>query len=145
MFKKKTFLIIIIIFLKSISTSYSAEDFFNNAKKEYDSKNYNKSKFLFQRNIIFNPKDSKSYLYLAKIYNNEKNQQKELKNLNTALLLEPNNEEATYMMINIQLKKSNYEKVKKLKNNFLLICSTLCNKEVSINERLKNIEPKNES
>tara|TARA_B110001452_G_C15207531_1_gene418880 strand:+ start:465 stop:902 length:438 start_codon:yes stop_codon:yes gene_type:complete len=145
MFKKKTFLIIIIIFLKSISTSYSTEDFFNNAKKEYDSKNYNKSKFLFQRNIIFNPKDSKSYLYLAKIYNNEKNQQKELKNLNTALLLEPNNEEATYMMINIQLKKSNYEKVKKLKNNFLLICSTLCNKEVSINERLKNIEPKNES
>ena len=34
----------------------------------FEKKKIQKAKFLFQRNLIFNPKDSKSYLYLAKIY-----------------------------------------------------------------------------
>ena len=37
------------------------------------------SKFLFQRNIVFNPKHAKSYLYLAKIYNSEENEKEEIK------------------------------------------------------------------
>ncbi len=103
------------------------------------------SKFLFQRNIVFNPKDAKSYLYLAKIYNFEENEKEEEKNLNSTLLLESNNEEAMYMLINIYLKKSNYLKIKELKENFSIICSSLCDKTKIINEALKNIEPKNES
>ena len=103
------------------------------------------SKFLFQRNIVFNPKDAKSYLYLAKIYNFEENEKEEEKNLNTTLLLESNNEEAMYMLINIHLKRSNYLKIKELRDNFVIICSNLCDKTKIINETLKNIEPKNES
>ena len=103
------------------------------------------SKFLFQRNIVFNPKDAKSYLYLAKIYNFEENEKEEEKNLNSTLLLESDNEEAMYMLINIYLKRSNYLKIKELKENFSIICSNLCDKTKTINEALKNIEPKNES
>ena len=94
---------------------------------------------------MFNPKHSKSYLYLAKIYKFEENQANEEKNLNTTLLLEPKNEEAMYMLINIELKKSNYSKVKKLTENFSSICKKLCTKIEKINQKLKNIEPKNES
>ena len=47
-------------------------------------------------------------LYLAKIYNHEENQRKEEYNLDTALLIEPNNEEAILMLMKIALKKSNY-------------------------------------
>ena len=100
---------------------------------------------MFQRNIVFNPKDAKSYLYLAKIYNSEENEREEEKNLNTTLLLEPSNEEAMFMLINIRLKRSNYSEVKELKENFLTICSNLCEKINSINESLKNIEPKKDS
>ena len=50
-----------------------AEDFFNEAKKKYDQKKFEDSKFLLQRNIVYNPKDAKSYLYLAKIYKTEEN------------------------------------------------------------------------
>ena len=103
------------------------------------------SKFLFQRNIVFNPKDAKSYLYLAKIYNFEKNELEELKNLKTTLLLDPENEEAMYMLIDIELEKSNFSQVRDLTKKFNIICSTLCNKTKSINERLENIEAKNES
>ena len=57
------------------------ENFFEEAKTNYDNKKIEVSKFLFQRNIVFNPKDAKSYLYLAKIYNYEENENEEIKNL----------------------------------------------------------------
>ena len=119
--------------------------FFNEAKNLFDNGKIEESKFLFQRNIVFNPKDSKSYLYLAKIYESEENEIEEEKNINTTLLLEPDNEEAMYMLIDIKLKKSDYEKVKELRTKFEMICESLCSKIKSIDERLTNIEAKNES
>ena len=121
----------------------SKTDFFIEAKDLYEKKQYEDSKFLFQRNIVYNPKHAKSYLYLAKIFENEDNEQEQVKNLNTTLLLEPRNEEAMYMMINIELERSNFSKVKELTKDFKQICSSLCEKSNLINEKLKNIEAKN--
>ena len=122
-----------------------AEDFFNEAKKKYDQKKFEDSKFLLQRNIVYNPKDAKSYLYLAKIYKTEENKKEQIKNINTTLLLDPNNEEAMYMLINYELEKSNYSKVKDLKKKFTKICNKLCDKIKKLQDSLKDIEPKNES
>ena len=119
--------------------------FFEEGKKKYNEKKYEESKFLFQRNIVFNPKDQKSYLYLAKIYKLEENRKEEQKNINTVLLLDPKNEEANYLLMEIELKKSNYSKVKELAENFTKICSKMCNKKTLILESLKNLEPKDES
>ena len=127
------------------STANPKENFFEAAKELYENKKYEKSKFLFQRNIVFNPKHAKSYLYLAKIYLEEENEEKEEKNLNTSLLLDPNDEETIYMLINIKLKKSNFSKVKELTEKFELVCSTLCNKTTSIKTRLNEIEAKDKS
>ena len=135
----------LLIFLILNTQAIGKEDFFNEAKILFDNGNIEESKFLFQRNIVFNPKYSKSYLYLAKIYETEENESEEEKNINTALLLEPSNEEAMYMLIDIKLKKSDYEKVKELKTQFKVICKSLCSKIKSIDERLTNIEAKNES
>ena len=124
----------------------SAENsFFEEGKIKYNEKKYEESKFLFQRSIIFNPKDSSSYLYLAKIYKFEDNKREEEKNINTVLLLDPKNEEANYLLMEIELKKSNYSKVKALAQNFSKICNKLCDKKNLILESLKNLEPKNES
>ena len=137
-------LIILISFFISLEVN-SKENFFDEAKKNFDLNKIEESKFLFQRNIVYNPKDAESYLYLAKIYNIEENEKEEEKNLNTTLLLESKNEEAMYMLINIHLKRSNYSKVKDLKKDFSLICEKLCKKIITIDESLKNIEPQNES
>ena len=145
MMKKIKLILLIIIFFNSFNLVYSIENFFEEAKKKFNEKKLEDSKFLFQRNITFNPKDAQSYLYLAKIYNLEEDQKKEEKNLKTTLLLDPNNEDAMYMLINIEIEKSNYSKVKELTENFSVICINLCKKIETINEALKNIEPKNES
>ena len=137
------YLFVLIIFLSS--PSLSKENFFNEAKVLYEEGKLEESKFLFQRNIVFHPKDSSSYLYLAKIYEAEANEQEEEKNINTTLLLDPSNENAMYMLIDMKLKKSDYKKVEELTKKFQVICSLLCNKIDSIKERLTNIEAKDES
>ena len=145
MFKKLKILIILNLLLNQFNQVIANDNFFEEAKKKFDAEKIKDSKFLFQRNIVFNPKDAKSYLYLAKIYKFEENKKEELKNLNTTLLLEPNNEDAIQMLIDYELKKSNYSKVKELIERFKTVCIKLCKKSEIFEEKLKNIEPKNES
>jgi tetratricopeptide (TPR) repeat protein len=136
---------ILIIFVTLISSVLAENIFFEEGKTKYKEKKYEESKFLFQRSIVFNPKDQDSYLYLAKIYKFEENKREEQKNIDTVLLLDPKNEEANYLLMEIELKKSNYSKVKKLAENFSKICNILCDKKTLILESLENLEPKNES
>jgi len=139
-------LIAIFFLLFILKNSALAENtFFLEGKIKYNEEKYEESKFLFQRSIVFNPKDHNPYLYLAKIYNFEDNKKEEQKNINTVLLLDPKNEEANYLLMEIELKKSNYSKVKELAENFSKICNKLCDKKTSILKSLKNLEPKNES
>ena len=142
---KKFILMFSFISIFFINNHAISESFFDEAKQKFDQKKYDDSKFLFQRNIVYNPKNAESYLYLAKIYKSEENEKEELKNLNTALLLDPKNEEAMHLLINYELKKSNYSKVKELKENFSMICQKLCKEINTIEKSLSDIEPKNGS
>ena len=139
--------IITLVFFLVVSSNIasSKENFFDEALKMYQDKEYDDARFLLERNIVFNPKDAKSYLYLAKIYNHEENQRKEEYNLDTALLIEPNNEEVILMLMKVALKKSNYSKVKDLSQTFIKVCEKLCDENDEIQKSLKNIEPQNES
>ena len=143
----KFFKLITLIYLSIFSTNLalSSENFFDEAIKLYQDKKFDDARFLFERNIVFNPKDAKSYLYLAKIYNHEEDQRKEEYNLDTALLIEPNNEEVILMLMQIALKKSNFSKVKDLSETFVKVCKKLCNEKNEIQKSLKNLEPENES
>ena len=135
-----------IIFIISFSNiSYSKENFYEEGVKFFKTKNYEKAKFLFERSIVLDPKNSKSYLYLAKIYKEKKNKKKEEKNLETALLINPVNEEAILMLMRIALEKTNYSKVKELSERFTKVCKNLCKENEQILKDLKNLEPKNES
>ena len=139
------FIILILLTASFKNISFSNENFFNEALELFKKEKYEDARFLFERNIVFNPKDANSYLYLAKIYNKEENQRKEVYNLETTLLIEPDNEEALLMLMKIALEKSNYEKVKELSETFVQVCKTLCDENNEILESLKNLEPSNES
>jgi len=145
MYKVFKIITLVIFFFSSANMASSKENFFDEALKMYQVKKYEDARFMLERNIVFNPKDAKSYLYLAKIYNHEENQRKEEYNLDTALLIEPNNEEAILMMMKIALKKSNYSKVNDLSQKFIKVCEKLCDENEEIQKSLKNIDPENES
>ena len=139
------FISLVVLIFSFQSNSFSKENFFNEAIKLYEKEKYEDARFLFERNIVFNPKDANSYLYLAKIYNQEEDQRKEEYNLETTLLIDPQNEEAILMLMKIALEKSNYDKVKELSETFVQVCKSLCDENNEILESLKNLEPSNES
>ena len=136
----KTVVIILLYFSLCFSSFAEKNNFFDEAKMLFEEEKYEESKFLFQRNIVYNPKNAESYLYLAKIFNFEQNKIEQEKYINSTLLLEPKNEEAMYLLIDIELKRSNFSKVEELKKNFEKICLSMCEKLASINSRLKELE-----
>jgi len=140
----KVFLLILFI-INFSNISLSKENFYIEGVKLFNTKKYDEAKFLFERSIVLDPKDSKSYLYLAKIYKEKDNKKKEEKNLESTLLIDPANEEAILMLMEIALEKTNYSKVKKLSERFTKVCKNLCKENEQILKDLENLEPKNES
>ena len=143
MYKKLQFTLLAYFVINFTNISLSNENFFTKGLKLFNDKKYEDARFMFERSIVFNPKDSTSYLYLAKIYNIEEDQKKEEKNLEATLLIQPDNEEALLMSMKIALEKSNYSKVKDLSKTFTKVCKELCDENKNILETLENIEPKN--
>ena len=133
----------LLIFIIVTSHAIGKENFFIEAKSLFDNGKIEESKFLFQRNIVFNPKDSKSYLYLAKIFMKDENIEEEEINLKNVLLLNPKNDEAIYMLVLIKIKQSNYSEADELINKFNLVCKSFCSKKKEIESKLKKLKPEN--
>ena len=138
-------ILILTFFLVSTVAKTNENNFFNQAKDLFDKEKYEDSKFLFHRNIVYNPKDSASYLYLAKIFKIEDDKRQEEKNIRTTLLLDPKNEEAMYLLIDMELERSNFSKADELSEDFKKICVDMCEKIASIESRLKDFEIKDAS
>ena len=136
----KYFLIILFFITLIFPVNSEEKNFFKEAKKLFEEEKYEDSKFLFQRNIVYNPKDSESYLYLAKIFKVEEDKNEEEKNIKTSLLLDPKNEQAMYFLIDLELERSNFSRAKELKEDFILICVNMCDKMESIDNRIKAFE-----
>ena len=135
-----TRLFLIFLFLTT-NVQANTSSYFFEAKKLYEGNDFEKSKFLFEKDIVFNPKNERSYLYLAKIFNKNKNKEEEEINLNNVLLLNPKNDEALYMLILIKIDQSDYKGVEKLIKQFTLVCDNFCSKENEIKNKFKKLTP----
>ncbi len=112
---------------------------FEKGKNLFNDKKYDLAKFKFEQDLVFNPKNENSYLYLAKIYNFKKDDNLEEKNLNTVILLNPKNEEAIFDLALLKIRKSNYEETKTLIKNFLKVCKKLCGQSTELQNKLDTV------
>ena len=141
---KKFFFIfkIFFVYLLIASNAISKEsDYYKKGIELFQKKEFDKSKILFEKDIVFDPKSEKSYLYLAKIFNNNNNDYEQEINLNTVLLLNPQNDEAIYMLALLKIKQSDYDHVKKLLDQFILVCKSFCSKKKEIQEKFEKLKP----
>ena len=118
-------------------------NYFKEGIKLFNKKEFDKSKILFERDIVFNPKNEKSYLYLAKIFNENNNDEEQEINLTNVLLLNPQNDEAIYMLALLKIKQSDYDQAKELIDRFVLVCKSFCLKTSEIQDKLKKLTPEN--
>jgi len=143
---KKFFIIIKIffIYLFLISGGLSKEsNYLKKGIELFQKKEFDKSKILFEKDIVFDPKSEKSYLYLAKIFNNNDSDQEQEINLNSVLLLNPQNDEAIYMLALLKIKQSDFDHAQKLLNQFILVCKSFCFKKEEIQEKFEKMLPEN--
>ena len=136
MIKLKLYIVLIIFFVFSNLKAELSN--FEIGKNFYNEKKYDQAKFKFEQDIVFNPKNENSYLYLAKIYNFKKNDNQEEKNLNTVILLNPKNEEALYHLTLLSIKKSNFSRAKELIQNLDIVCKNFCIFKEELENELNN-------
>jgi len=143
--KKNIFLlkILIVYFLLILDGFTATSNYFDEGRKLFNKKEFEKSKIFFEKDIVFNPKSEKSYLYLAKIFNKNDNDLEQEKNLNNVLLLNPQNDEAIYMLTLLKIKQSDYNNAKELIEKFILVCKSFCSKKAEIQEKFDKLTPEN--
>ena len=138
------FIITFAIYLFLISSGMAVQsNYFEKGIKLYQNKKFDESKIHFERDLVFNPKNEKSYLYLAKIFNEDDNDEELEVNLNNVLLINPQNDEAIYMLVLLKIKQSDYNQAKELIDQFILICKSFCSKKNEIQEKLRRLSPEN--
>ena len=132
--KKKLLInILLVIFFLNSETFSKESSYFIEGMKYFNNQEFDKSKILFERDLVFNPKSEKSYLYLAKIFKKKENIEEEEINLKNVLLLNPKNDEAIYMLALIKIKQSDYSEAENLINTLTLVCKSFCSKKKKLN------------
>ena len=138
--KTKKYLFIILTMSILNMNGITKENFFSEGVKLFNEKKFPESKFKFEQDIVFNPKSENSYLYLAKIFKERKNDELQEQNLNTVILINPKNEEALYLLTLLNIKKSDYEESDKLIKKFNKVCKKICEKKSELILKLKTLE-----
>ena len=139
------YLKLLLVFFILSSSLEAKTQFFREGLNFYKNKKFDEAKFKFEQDLVLNPKSELSYLYLSRIFHKQEKKNLEEQNLKTVMLLNPKNEEAMYILIDLELERSNFSKVQDLKKDFKKICNTLCEKLTSIDTRLKDFEKKDAS
>jgi|TARA_B100000959_G_scaffold166013_1_gene173860 tetratricopeptide (TPR) repeat protein len=135
-----SFIFLSVLFVNTNAISKS--NYFDQGEKLFKEEKFSESKFKFEKDIVFNPKSEKSYLYLAKIFEKKNNDRLQEQNLNTVILLNPKNEEAIFLLTLLKIKQSDYSESEKLIENFKKVCKMFCEKEKELSKKLENLQTK---
>jgi Tfp pilus assembly protein PilF len=138
---KILFTIILLLYIFS-NHLFAKSEYLQQGINLYKKNQFEDARFKFEQDIVFNPKRELSYLYLSKIFKKQDKKSLEEKNLNTVMLLNPNNEEAIYNLARLKLTSSDYKKSKELNKKLKTICNKFCNKSDQLKIEIENLSQK---
>ena len=116
--------------------------YFKDGINLFKNKKFDRAKFKFEQDIVFNPKNELSYLYLSKIFKSLDKKDLQEQNLNTVILLNPKNEEAIYNLAKLKLDSSDYKKSKELNERLINLCIKFCDKSEKLRSEIENLSKK---
>ena len=79
---------------------------------------------------------------MSKIFNKQEKKNLEEQNLNTVMILNPKNEEATYNLAKLKLDTSDYKKSRELNEKLISFCSKFCTKSQKLKIEIENLSKK---
>ncbi|MDC0524516.1 hypothetical protein OAN82_00020 [Pelagibacteraceae bacterium] len=125
-----------------INPIHAKTEFLEEGIDLFNNKKFREAKFKFEKDIVFNPKNEISYLYLSKIFKNLEKKNLQEQNLNTVILLNPKNEEALYILAKLKLENSDYKKSKELNKKLISLCEKFCNESKKLQIEIENLSKK---
>ena len=131
----KNFLILFLVILQ-FKVLVNNISYYNQVLKFFNEKDYKEAKYYFEKDIVFNTKNEKSYLYLSKISAINKDSIQQKIYLDTILVLNPKNEEALYLKILLNIEEGDFKKAQESNLIFAKVCKELCSKKNDLSKMI---------
>ena len=135
----KSILKLVLITFLFANPLFAKSSYFQEGIALYKNKNFKKAKFKFEQDIVYNPKNEFSYLYLSKIFKSLGKKKLQENNLKTVILINPKNEEATFILAKLKLENSDYQKSKEYNDRLSTFCNKYCQKSEKLKIEIKNL------
>jgi len=124
-FKLMKYFIILTLFLYS-SHSWSASNFYDNALENFNETNYETAIKYLEKEIVFNPKSSESFVLLGKSYEKIDDLSTANKYYNIAFTLVPHNLELNFLLGKAAYNLGNIEDYAEFISNLEILCDKDC-------------------
>ena len=124
-FKLMKYFIILTLFLYS-SHSWSASNFYDNALENFNETKYETAIKYLEKEIVFNPKSSESFVLLGKSYEKIDDLSTANKYYNIAFTLVPHNLELNFLLGKTAYNLGNIEDYAEYISNLEILCENDC-------------------
>ena len=124
-FKLMKYFIILTLFLYS-SHSWSASNFYDNALESFNETKYETAIKYLEKEIVFNPKSSESFVLLGKSYEKIDDLSTANKYYNIAFTLVPHNLELNFLLGKTAYNLGNIEDYAEFISNLEILCDNDC-------------------
>ena len=124
-FKLMKYFIILTLFLYT-SHSWSASNFYDNALENFNETNYETAIKYLEKEIVFNPKSSESFVLLGKSYEKIDDLSTANKYYNIAFTLVPHNLELNFLLGKTAYNLGNIEDYAEFISNLEILCDNDC-------------------
>ena len=124
-FKLMKYFIILTLFLYS-SHSWSASNFYDNALENFNETKYETAIKYLEKEIVFNPKSSESFVLLGKSYEKIDDLTTANKYYNIAFTLVPHNLELNFLLGKTAYNLGNIEDYAEFISNLEILCENDC-------------------
>ena len=126
-------LLVTVIFL--LPTIISASNsFYASALNGFNEENFEKAIKYLEKDIVFNPKSSESYILLGKSYEGLEDQDNALKYYEIAFTLIPHNLELNYLIGKVSYELGLIEQYAEQISNLEILCETSCEEIVKLKD-----------
>ena len=119
--------IAITVYFFTISFSIASTSFYQEALQSFERDEFELSIKYLEKNIVFNPKSSESYILLGKSYSALENSDKAEKYFKIAYTLIPENIELNFLLGEVSYNLGNIEEYAEYLSNLEILCPGKCN------------------
>ena len=132
---KRLMKVLLVIIICILPTSiFASNSFYASALNVFNEENFEKAIKYLEKDIIFNPKSSESYVLLGKSYEGLEDQDNALKYYEIAFTLIPHNLELNFLIGKVSYELGLIEQYAEQISNLEILCETSCEEIVKLKD-----------